>query len=153
ALYLQSNGCEVRVACTKGPYWEELKSWGLNMVPMRIARSANLLSHLLSIFRLKRYLKKHPVDILHVHTPIAALVGRIAGRMAGVPTIIYTSPGFCFHDRMNPWKYRLHVWLETFAARYHDSLFCVSEEDARTAARLGIDVPSRIYVVRNGVDP
>lgn len=153
ALHLQSQGLSVRVACTKGPYWEELKSWGLEMVPLRIARSANVLSHVWSALRLFVHLKRRPVDILHVHTPVAALIGRLVGRLAGVPTIIYTAHGFYFHDRMPRWKYRAHVLMEKLAAKFHDHLFCVSEEDARSAERLGIEHSSRITVVRNGADP
>ena len=35
-----------------------------------------------------------PFDIVHVHTPIAGLIGRIAAYFARVPLVIYTAHGF-----------------------------------------------------------
>lgn len=153
AIHLKAQGCDVSVACTPGEYWDELKGRGLKMVPLPLARNMNVLSHLVTAMRLRAYIKKHQPDIIHVHTPIAGLIGRIVGRMMKVPLIIYTAHGFYFHDRMPGWKYRAHVMLEKFAGKFHDALFCVSQEDADAAERLGIERPSRITLVRNGVEP
>lgn len=153
ARYLKGNGCDVKIGCTKGPFWKELTEEGYQMEVINISRSSNPLMVFLSFINVLRYLKKNPVDVLHVHTPIAGLVGRLAGKMAKVPTIIYTAHGFYFHEHMPKWKYRFHVFLEKRAAKWHHALFCVSEEDARTAEELGIEAPSRIFLVRNGVRP
>ncbi|MCB2156687.1 glycosyltransferase family 4 protein [bacterium] len=153
ALDLQNqHKCEVDVACTPGPHWDELKSWGLNMIPLKIARSRNLISHIFSAFRLFFLLKKKKYDIVHVHTPIASYIARPVARLAGVNTIIYTAHGFYFHDRMPKRKRFFHILLEKLAAKFHDYLFCVSGEDALAAERLKIDAPSHIYTIRNGVD-
>lgn len=151
ARYLADRGLDVRVACAPGPDWEALQAEGLRMVRLPIARSWNVVSHLLTIWRLRACLKKHQVDILHVHTPVAGLLGRLVGRWVGVPLILYTAHGFYFHDRMGAWARRFHVLLERLGARFHDHLFLVSEEDAKAAEKYGIERPARTTVVRNGV--
>lgn len=149
---LRDRGCEVDVACSRGPHFGELEGWGFRMVELPMRRSRNPLSHLRAGWALYRRLRRHPVAILHVHTPIAALIGRVAGRLAGIPIIVYTAHGFYFHEHMPPWKRRAHIALEWFGARLHDYLFTQSGEDALTALAAGIEKPGRVRRIGNGVD-
>ncbi len=150
--FLMEKGLEVDVACSRGPYFEALRAEGLRMVEVPLRRSRNALSHARALWALYRRLRQAPVDVLHVHTPIAALLGRVAGRMAGVPVILYTAHGFYFHDDMPRWKWRAHVALEWFGGRFHDYLFTQSGEDALTALRAGLGRPGRVRRIGNGVD-
>jgi len=43
-----------------------------------------------ALWRLYRYLSEEPVDIFNTHLPHAHVVGRIAGKLAGVPWIVAT---------------------------------------------------------------
>ena len=56
------------------------------------------------MYSLYKIFKKEKFDGGHVHTPIAALIGKLAARFAGVPVIIYTVHGFYFHEEMVPLK-------------------------------------------------
>lgn len=72
--------------------------------------------------------------MVHVHTPVAAILGRVAAKLAGVQHIIYTAHGFYFHDQMAPWKRKILMLIEKFFARYcTDWLWTVSQEDMETA--------------------
>jgi len=42
------------------------------------------------LFRLVRLLRKQEIDILHVFSPYAGIVGRLAARLAGVKAVVYT---------------------------------------------------------------
>ncbi|MFC2071536.1 glycosyltransferase [Chloroflexota bacterium] len=42
------------------------------------------------LFRLVRLLRKQEIEILHLLSPYAGIVGRLAARLAGVKTIVYT---------------------------------------------------------------
>lgn len=152
ALALQRRGLQVSVACTRGPHWAELKARGLDMVHLPIARSANVFMHAVSILRLAWLLRRRRIDVLHAHTPVAGLVGRVAAFLARTPFVFYTAHGFYFHEGTKPLARALHVELERIGALLHDALLCVSEEDVRTAEHLGIEKPSRIYHAPNGVD-
>ena len=65
--------------------------------------------------------------------PVAALLGRIAGRLAGIPMIVYTAHGFYFHEGMPPLRRAVFTLIEWCGARLTSLLFTQSEEDARTA--------------------
>ncbi len=149
---LQAQGHEVSIACTPGPYFDELREMGFDMRENPVARSMNAFSHTAAIYRTWRLLRRGRYDVLHVHTPVAALVGRIAARLAGVPVRIYTAHGFYFHDQMPPAKRRFHVALEKLGAWCGNYILTVSDEDRQTAIRLGIAPAERIETIFNGVD-
>lgn len=152
ALTLERAGYDVVCTCTKGPHWEELAEMGVSMQEMPIARSGNPLQAAKAVLRLHRWLRSYKPDVLHVHTPVASMIGRLAGWLAGVPTIIYTAHGFYFHDRMPKKKRMLHVALEWIFGRLNDYLFCVSAEDLRTARRTGIASRKHSFYAPNGAD-
>lgn len=150
--FLEGKGCEVVMACTPGPHWQEMQAEGLRLHPIDIRRNYNVLAHRRAVNDLTEYLTSEHFDIIHTHTPIAALIGRIAATRAGVPVRFYTAHGFYFHDRMNPILRRAHIELERFGARYCDFIFTQSEEDRLTAIRAGIVAESKIKTIGNGID-
>jgi len=152
ARALEKEGYEVTLACGLGPYFDTIAKMGFRIVENPISRSMNILAHLLEILRTYRFIRRNQFDIVHVHTPIAALVGRIAARLAGVPVIIYTAHGFYFHEGMSPAKRRFHILLERIGARFGSFIMTVSREDEETALALGIARRGRIETIYNGVD-
>jgi glycosyltransferase involved in cell wall biosynthesis len=87
-----------------------------------------------------------------VHTPVAALIGRVAARIAGIPLVVYTAHGFYFHDQMPRWKRSLFIALERFGGMFTDLLFSQSAEDAAEAVKEGIAPRDRVLAIGNGVD-
>ncbi len=151
-FHLRENGFEVTAACTESEFMEPLRRKGLRCVDMPIDRSMNLLSHAGAYRRLSAWLAEESFDIVHVHTPIAALVGRLAAARRRVPIRIYTAHGFYFHDDMAPLKRACHVGLERFGSWFDHYLFTQSEEDRLAAIRHKIARPDRVRTIGNGVD-
>jgi glycosyltransferase involved in cell wall biosynthesis len=111
----------------------------------------NPLLALRSTWLLWRYFRRECFDVVHVHTPVAALIGRVAAFFSGVPLVIYTAHGFYFHDDMPAWKRRLFVWIERFGGWMTDLLFSQSQEDADDAVKEGIASQARVTAIGNGV--
>lgn len=150
---LTSEGFDVTSCCSKGKNSEELRAKGYKIKNVEIARSINLISNLKSIIELSRLMKAEKFDIVHVHTPVAAILARVAAKISGVPLIIYTAHGFYFHDRMARYKYNIIVRIEKIAGRYFsDFIFAQSEEDRNTAVKEGIISVKKICTIGNGVD-
>lgn len=150
---LRARGHEVVGICADGPKLAPAREEGFRIAPVPFARSANPLANLPAFLALIRLFRQERFDLLHVHTPLAGLVGRIAGRIAGVPRIAYTAHGFYFHERMRPSTYRAHVLLERFGRRFTDVLMTQSAEDAETARAEHIAPGGAVTVIGNGVDP
>ncbi|MCX7624698.1 MAG: glycosyltransferase family 4 protein [Candidatus Sumerlaeaceae bacterium] len=152
ALRLMAEGFDVTVACGGGRYIPKLRELGIRHLENPIARSMNPFKHLAEIARTYRLIRQGDFDIVHVHTPIAALVGRISAWLARVPVKIYTAHGFYFHERMSPLKRTFHVALEKVGAYFGDFIMTVSAEDEKAAIELGIARPGEIETILNGVD-
>ena len=152
ARALQEAGYRVTICCSRGSYFDGIKAAGFDIRENPVARSMNVFSHLASVWRTCRLLRRERFEVVHVHTPIAALIERLAARLAGVPVKIYTAHGFYFHEQMGPAKRRAHIALEKFGAACGDFIMTVSAEDERTALQLGIARPGHIETIYNGVD-
>lgn len=149
---MRQEGWWVTAVCSDGPFVPVLRGRGYRIETVSIARSMNPLAALRSMIDLVRLFRRERFDVLHVHTPVAALIGRIAGRIAGIPLVVYTAHGFYFHDQMPRWKRSLFVALERFGGLFTDLLFSQSAEDAEEAVREGIAPQERVLAIGNGVD-
>jgi len=150
---MQSKGWRVVSVCSTGSLVPQLRKDGYPVETINISRSLNPLKALVSLYQLIKFFHRENFDVVHVHTPVAALVGRLAARIAKVPFVIYTAHGFYFHERM-PWgKYLFYLWLERFAGHFTNLLFTQSDEDAQTAIRKRILPATRVFAIGNGVDP
>jgi len=149
---MRRQGWSVTAVCSAGPFVDELRRGGYAIDTIPISRSMNPLAALRATIALVRYFHRERFDVLHVHTPVAALIGRIAARIAGIPLVVYTAHGFYFHDQMPCWKRSLFVALERFGGRFTDLLFSQSAEDAQEAVAAGITLRERVLAIGNGVD-
>ena len=149
----RAAGHDVVGVCSDGPWMEKISAEGLRTVAVPIARNLNPIQHWASYRRLVRLFREERFDMVHVHTPIAALLGRLAARRAGVGKIVYTAHGFYFHERMAFWKRALFIALEKWGGRHTDVLFTQAAEDAASARRLGLCRGGVIEAIGNGVDP
>ncbi|MBJ26653.1 MAG: glycosyltransferase family 1 protein [Alphaproteobacteria bacterium] len=146
-------GHEVIAVCSDGKWVEKIKSKGFSVRIIKISRSFNIISHYKSYKLLVNLFREESFDIVHVHTPVAALVGRLAAARVGVPCIVYTAHGFYFHDGMNFFKRRIFIQLEKFLGRYTDILFTQAQEDADSAKLYGLCKTGMITAIGNGVNP
>ncbi len=148
----RAAGHEVIGVCAEGPWLKEIAARDFRTITVPFERNLNLLSHARAYRTLKRLFRVERFDLVHVHTPIAGLIGRLAARRARVPRIVYTAHGFYFHERMPGWKRWPVIGLEWFGGRATDVLFTQAEEDAEAARRYGLCKGGVIQAIGNGVD-
>lgn len=95
-------------------------------------------------------------DLVHSHTWYTGLAGHVAAALWGVPHVL-TAHSL---EPMRPWKaeqlgggYRVSSWAERNAVEYADAVIAVSSgmrtDVCDTYPRVD---PSRVHVVRNGID-
>lgn len=146
------EGWHVTSVCSDGKYVSEMRQGGYRIFPAAVSRDIfNVVFHLRTVWKLYKLFRRERFDVLHVHTPIAALLGRIAGKLARVPLIIYTAHGFYFHEEMPRFKYRFYVLLERLSGRLTDLVFTQSSEDATVAVAEGIAEQKNVVVIGNGI--
>jgi glycosyltransferase involved in cell wall biosynthesis len=150
---MREKGHEVVGVCSDGALLAKARVEGFRIEATPIVRGYNPLDHWKTFRALTRLFKAERFDIVHVHTPVAALIGRIAAARARVPTVVYTAHGFYFHDGMPRWKRALFVGLEYLGGRFTDILLTQSAEDADTARSIGLCRGGVIDANGNGSDP
>ncbi len=146
------EGWSVCSVCSDGEFVPELKEQGYDIFTVDIARSVNPLKHVVSLLKLYMLFRKEKFDVIHVHTPVASLVGRLAAWMAGIPLIIYTAHGFYFHDEMPSYKKSIFILVEKIFGKITDFIFTQSSEDCDTAISRGIINEKKVMAIGNGVD-
>jgi len=150
---LIAEGFDVHTVCSDGRYVKELREKGYAITAINIARKIAPVSNIKSLVSIYMFLKKERFDIIHVHSPVASVLGRIAARLAGSPVIIYTAHGFYFHENMSAWKRQLIVLVEKLTGRLcTDMLFTQSHEDRDTAVKKGIMPAKKVEWISNGIE-
>ncbi|HEX4144921.1 MAG TPA: glycosyltransferase [Pirellulales bacterium] len=99
--------------------------------------------------RIARLVKQQNYRLIHSHTPRAALVGRIAAGLAGVPLVHHLHSPTAF-DSTRRLRNRLNAALEHWSLAHAAAVIAVSQSLAEYARQQGI-APGRLHVVPNGV--
>lgn len=144
ATRLKNSGWEPAVYCV-GPEAELAK-------PLRDAGievhcyGANALSHFPgAVSWLRRLLREQNPALLQSFLFHGNIIGRIAGRMAGVPVVL---SGHRVAEREHRW----HVRVDRATRRFVDAHVCVSRGVASfVTAQLGVP-DSQVHVIPNGVE-
>ncbi|HSG05730.1 MAG TPA: glycosyltransferase, partial [Nitrospiria bacterium] len=97
-----------------------------------------------AVMEIGRLIKKHRVQVLHMHSSHACTLGGWAARLNRVPVRII-SRRVDFSLRRNPFRWFKYQWGI-------DRVLAISEGIRRVLIDDGLD-PGRIEVVRSGIDP
>jgi glycosyltransferase involved in cell wall biosynthesis len=99
---------------------------------------------------LYKLIREYRPDLVHAHSSKAGLLGRLAARVAGVPSL-FTAHGFAFTGNTSFLHKAIAIPSEWLGARLGQSLIAVSEYDGALGARYRILPRSQMNVVHNGL--
>lgn len=92
-------------------------------------------SNLIAYKKIKKIIQQNKFDLVHCHTPIAAMFARVAAkelRKKG-SKIIYTAHGFHFYKGAPYLNWLVYYPVEKWLARYTDILITINKEDYERA--------------------
>jgi len=134
-----------------GPYVGRVTDLGVSHVSVpTLGRSWAPLADARAFFELFRALRRLNLDVLHTHTPKAGVMGRIAGRLAGVPVVVNTCHGLWARPEDRLLKRVLVYGAEALAIRFSDFELFQNAQDAHTLRHFL--KPGSWQVVGNGID-
>jgi glycosyltransferase involved in cell wall biosynthesis len=131
------------LAAEKNVVCESMVGLGREIAPLQDLRALAGLHRLMRAWR---------PAIVHTHTAKAGVLGRLAARSAGVPTVVHTYHGHVLRGYFSPAKTALFRWLEKRLASAADALVAVSESVKQDLVALGIAPSERIHVIPLGLD-
>lgn len=150
--YFISNGLVVESACSPDTEVDKLRDLGYTIHSVNIDRKISIISNLKSIIELLKVFNENQYDLVHLHGPIASVLGRIAAKISGVKNIVYTAHGFYFHDDMPGYKYWTYHWIERVSGWLTDIILTQSREDFDNAIKTNLCSSSKISYLGNGID-
>ncbi|HSW35616.1 MAG TPA: glycosyltransferase family 4 protein [Candidatus Limnocylindrales bacterium] len=151
---LQAKGCEVHAAArSNSGQFPALEELGIICWDIPFARSPYSLANIHAYRQLRVLLTEHHFDLIHVHTPVASLLGRYLARATGQGPVLYTAHGFHFYRGAPPMNWLVYYPAERIAARWTDGLLVMNDEDYKNAQRLGFKTGKNLFYVHGvGVD-
>lgn len=162
ALAAQARGWDVSVACGGtgeknaglGLLASKLTEVGIRVTPIpHFMRNVSFDDDVTAFFEVKRLLKDERPDILHVTSSKAGGIGGLAGRMAHVPRIIFTSHGLTIDETWRPFWQRVMIYIGTWLTiRFAHKTIMISSETYKRARRMP-GMRKRVHFIKNGVAP
>ncbi|MGB9794638.1 glycosyltransferase family 4 protein [Caldisericum exile] len=150
---LKSMGYEVEVAASNVGFTDKIEKEGFKVYNLPFRRNPFSISNIKAFLKLYRIMKENNYLMLHTHTPVASFFGRIAGRLVGIPHIVYTAHGFHFHEYGNPLKNFIYYRLEKFAGKFTDVLITINVDDYKVATEKKLIPHGKVVYIKGvGVD-
>ena len=149
--YFKEQGYEVHVA-TNGneeiPYCDKKHYITFERSPLKI-------NNLKAIKQLKKIIDEEKFELIHTHTPMGAVVTRLAARKArkNGTRVLYTAHGFHFFKGASLKHWAIFYPVEKFLARYTDTLITINLEDYELAKNKFKKCKDIKYVPGVGIDP
>ncbi len=98
---------------------------------IRIERSPFNFKNLSALKAAKKIIRAEKYDIIHAHTPMGGVIGRLASiraRKSGTK-VLYTAHGFHFYKGAPKINWILYYTMEKFLAKKTDCIITINEED------------------------
>lgn len=100
---------------------------------------------------IRRIMVQGNYDIVHTHSSVAGVVGRLAARTAGVPVIIHHVHGWGLRAAMPRWTRMLYLNLERLCARCTTRIIAVSKPDIQKGLAHRICGEDKFALIYNGI--
>ncbi|MBR5794560.1 MAG: glycosyltransferase family 4 protein [Erysipelotrichaceae bacterium] len=113
------------------------REWNCKIYHHSCSRSPLSKGNLLAIGEIKKLVEEQKYDIVHCHTPIAAMCTRVACRKLrkqGVK-VMYTAHGFHFYKGAPLLNWMIYYPIEKICSYWTDVLITINQEDYNLATR------------------
>lgn len=130
----------------------DLERARIPVVHVPMSRSIRPADDARALAALVQIIRREQIDLVHAHSSKAGFLGRVAARVAGVPSV-YTPHGLYFLGLRSPLKRRFFLLLEQLAGRLGDRVIAVSPGEYAHAQRAHIALAERIVCIENGIQP
>lgn len=150
---LINQGYEVEVACNIDlPISDELIDNFIKVNKIDFSRNPLSMKNINAYKQIKKLIEKNEYDMVHVHTPIASFITRMASRNINLKKV-YTAHGFHFYNGASVINWGIYYPLEKIAAKWTDAIITINNEDYRVAQQKFKHNKNKIYKINGiGVD-
>lgn len=147
--YLIQLGNEVSIACeTEGEeVSNELRELGCPIHQVSFKRSPFNKENIKAYKQIQHLLRREGFNLIHVHTPVAAFITRLAARNISNVSVLYTAHGFHFFKGAPKKNNLLFYGLERLAANWTDGVITMNNEDFEAAQTFSLRRRDSVFKV------
>lgn len=172
---LQSMGYEVHCATNTlinnhPEKFDYLQECGLVSHHIEFSRSPFSRKNIGAYIKLNKLIRDEKFDLIHCHTPVGGVMGRLAGHRNNVREVIYSAHGFHFFKGAPIKNWLLFYPVEKYLSKWTDKLITINADDYKIALKkfkakhtykindVGVDIsrfkntPANVKDIRNKLD-
>jgi glycosyltransferase involved in cell wall biosynthesis len=99
----------------------------VHLIHLPFSRSITSKANIKAFFKIRKLIRKEKYPLIHVHTPIASFLTRLAS--TNKQSIVYTAHGFHFNENGSKISNQIYYAAEKYAARKTDKLIVMNTHD------------------------
>lgn len=147
-------GNDVTVASTPDKYFHDtLTREGIAFREIKYSQHAfHFGTEIRLFFSLYRLIQTEKPQVLHLNSSRIGGLGALAGKLAHVPKIVFTTHGWTFNEPLPWWQRRLIIFASRFATLFQNAIICVSDFDKKSALAHHVAPEKRLTVIYNGIN-
>lgn len=139
------------VSMGKGSVTEELKKYGIRYIQLKhLVLPIHLYHDVRTIIEMRNLLKRIQPDLLAIHSSKAGIIGRIVGKLVGIPTV-FTAHGWAFTEGVPKRKRKRYRFFEYLAGKISQGVITVSSYDYQLAVKEKVIPKEKMNIIYNGV--
>lgn len=135
-----------------GGHKEMLEAIGVKCIDVPLSRNPLSPANFKTYQIMRELFKNEKFDLIHVHTPVAAFLTRLAHRDVPYGKMIYTAHGFHFFKDAPLQNWLMYFPLEKVNVNHTDLLVTTNMEDTETAKKLGFNEQNMLHIKGVGVE-
>ncbi len=149
--WFQEQGYEVHVASNSLEQSKDIQFCDKKF-QVDFERSPFTLKNIKVYYQLKKILKENKYQLIHVHTPMGGIIGRLAAKSTKTKPVLYTAHGFHFYKGSPLKNWLIYYRIEKLFSKITDELIVINKEDYEVASKKFSKNTSISYVHGVGVD-
>jgi glycosyltransferase involved in cell wall biosynthesis len=131
--------------------WARDRDIDVRMVPS-LTNQISLVDNLKGVAEIRNIVAEGDYDIVHTHSSVAGVVGRIAAAAAGTPVIVHHVHGWGLRDSMPRMARMVYLSLERLCASFTDRLIVVAKPDIQKGLAHRIGKAEQFVLIYNGIE-
>lgn len=149
----QSLGYEFHLAANLSNFNDDPDKYNIKIHHINLDRNPFSMKNIKAYKQMNDLLNKEKFDVIHCNTPIGGILGRLCGKKAKVPKIIYSAHGFHFYKGAPLINNIIYKLAEKWMARYTDVIITMNQEDYKAAQQFKLRKGGKVYFIPGvGVD-
>ena len=131
--------------------WAHERGIDVRVVPSLINHISPV-DNLKAVAEIRNIIVEGNFDIVHTHSSVAGVVGRLAAATAGVPVIVHHVHGWGLRAGMSRLTRMVYLGLERLCASFTDRLIVVGKPDIQKGLAHGIGSEGKFVLIYNGIE-